>query len=455
MTIEELRTLLQASGADAWELTEARRQVRECYCIRHAVDQHRIRDVRLVTVKVFRRFSEGDAEFLGSAGGEIPAGSDREEAARLIGSWLSGAAFVRNPVYTLVPPAGGCSAGEDEPDTADMLRRFLALMHALPETETEDVNSYEIFCGKTRLRFLNSRGVDRSCWAPEAMLEVVLNARRDGHEIELYRMITAGGCDEAALRASLTEALRLARARLEAGKTPLLRTADVLFSTEAALPLYEYFADRMDAAYKVRGYSDWTPGKPIADFAGDRVTLRAVPFLPGSSRNVPFDAEGAPIRETTLIEAGVPRRFLGGRQFSCYLGLEDSFRPSNLVFSGGTCGEDTLRAGAYLEVAEFSDFQVNSVTGDMAGEIRLAFWHDGTRCVPVSGGSVSGNMSELLRGMRMSEQTRRYDCRVIPALTRLFGVSVAGAANEETEAQHGWHRKPERAGDGGRARAAS
>ena len=434
MTFEEVRELLSASGADAWELTEERRRVREFYFIRHKLDQHRLRDVREFRVRVYRLFEEG--KYLGGAGGLLSPTAGPEEAKALFAGWLNAASFVRNPAYTLVPPdeaAGTAQANSAPPDTAELAADFLSVMRGLPETATEDINSFELFAGDYETRFANSRGVDRTERAPSAALEVVLNAREGAREIELYRMITAGGCDREGLAARLARVFPLARDRLRALPTPALSRADVLFSTEAALPLYEYFADRMDAAYKVRGYSDWEAGKPVApDAKGDAVTLRAVPFLPDSSENAVFDAEGATIRETLMIENGVPRHFLGSRQYSQYLGMENAFRPGNLVFSGGTRTEEELRTGAYLECVEFSDFQVNSVTGDIAGEIRLAYWHDGEKTVPVTGGSVSGNMKDFLKDLRMSRETARYDSRVIPAFTRLPGVTVAGVgAGEE------------------------
>ena len=160
---------------------------------------------------------------------------------------------------------------------------------------------------------------------------------------------------------------------------------------------------------------------------GDLITLTAVPSLPNSSRNFTFDAEGARVQETVQIENNVVKAFLGSRQYSRYLGLENSFQPGNLKVNGGKAGTEELRQGDYLEPVEFSDFQVNPLTGDIAGEIRLAFWHHGTEVTPVTGGSVSGNMKEFAKTIRFSRETRQYDWMEIPAVTRLKDVTVTGA----------------------------
>ena len=149
--------------------------------------------------------------------------------------------------------------------------------------------------------------------------------------------------------------------------------------------------------------------------------------LPNSSRNAAYDPEGAPVRDLTLIDRGVAASYWGGRQFSQYLKVEDAFLASNFAVSGGTESETDLRTGDYLEVVEFSDFQCDPVTGDIAGEIRLAYLHQGGKVTPVSGGSVSGSMADMAKTFRFSREQRQYDTLLIPAVTRLQGATVTGA----------------------------
>ena len=158
------------------------------------------------------------------------------------------------------------------------------------------------------------------------------------------------------------------------------------------------------------------------------MTVTALRELDNSSCNQAFDGEGAPIRDTVLLSESVPQHYLGNRMFSSYLGLEDSFIPSNIAVAGGSHTEEELRRGKYLEVVEFSDFQVDEMTGDIFGEIRLAYWHDGEKTAPVSGGSLSGSMLDFVQEMYLSGETVQYDNLRIPALTLLKGVTVTGIA---------------------------
>ena len=423
--LETIIELLKQSGVHAWELNDVQTRGWEFYFIRHALDQHRAKNVEHIQIKVFQLVDEG--KFMGSASAELPPTATEAEAKKLIQDLAYRATLVKNRPYPLNPPRAGQPMAEAV-DPAAIAGDFIRAMHSLPETEGEDVNSYEIFVSDKVRRFLNSEGVDVTERYPDSMIEVVVNARRDGHEIELYRNFTSGSCDSEALTRDLGKAMAYGRDRLRTKPTPNLGTADVLFSGADACSIYEFFVQRCNAAMVVRGLSDWTVGQPIAeDIRGDRVNVYTRRTLPNSSRNRGFDAEGAPIRDTALLEESVPKEILGGRMFASYMGLENSFNPTNIEVSGGTRTEEELRRGPYLEAVEFSDFQVDAMTGDIFGEIRLGYWHDGETVTPVSGGSVSGSMLDFVKDLAMSAEQAQYDSMRIPALTRLKNVTVTGA----------------------------
>ena len=417
--LDRLLRILKTSGADAWEVTDEREKGWEFYLIRHTLDQNRIRNLESFRVKVYRKFDD----FLGSADTTIPADADETEMKRIVDGLYQDAQYVRNPAYTLNQPEEIPEA-ETSVDVKEISKDFLAAIAVLPETDNEDLNSCEIFVSEIRRRFLNSEGIDATAVFPRSMVEAVVNARKDKQEIELYRMYTCGTCDREQLTRDLTETMRYGRDKLTAEPTPALGKADVVLSTDAAREVYDYFISRLSAASVYRGISDWKIGDTVAPA---NLTLRTVPFLPNSSRNAAYDSEGARIRELTLIDNGKAVHYWGSRQFSQYLGLTDAFIASNFVVGGGTASAAEIRQGDYLEIVEFSDFQVDPMTGDIAGEIRLGYLHQGGRTVSVSGGSVSGNMKELAGSMIFSAESRQYDCMRIPAVTRLNGATVTGA----------------------------
>ena len=422
---DKLIALLKASGVHAWEVTDTETLGWEFYFIRHRLDQNRMKNVRHVNLTVYETADGGKT--LGSATAEVPLDADDAGMQTLIRDLSYRASLVKNAYYTL-NPASTAKAPDTKLDLKAIAKKFIETMTSLPETETEDLNSYEIFVSEVRRRFCSSTGTDVSFVYPSSMVEVVVNARRDGHEIELYRMLTSGDCDEKTLRETLEKAMTQGRDRLVAVPTPNFGKIPVVFSGDDAEELYSYFAARLSPAMLFRRFSDYEIGKPIAEeLLGDKLTVRTVENLPGSSKNFAYDNEGAKVRDVVLMDAGVPKFFTGNRMFSCLMGLEGTFNPTNMIFEGGTKTEEELRSGEYLEVVEFSDFQVDPIAGDVFGELRLGYYHDGRGNVtPVTGGSVSGDMGEYLKRMTFTKETTRSDNVVYPKLTRLEDVTFAG-----------------------------
>ena len=420
---ERIKKKLLEIGCDMYELTESLVTAWEFYFIRHRLDQNRSTRVLTYSCKLYRPLENG---MLGSATGTIDPTASEEEVERILKNTYYQASLVKNPAYTLtdvpVPEQPCCAV-----DLESISESFLKAMQSVPETETERVNSYEIFVREIRKTFENSNGVRYTCVYPSSMIEVVVNASKEGHEIELYRNFTSGVCDPEKLTRDVEEALRFGKDRLAASPTPKLGKADVVFSTSDAEELYSYFSYRMSAGLQFRKLSDWTKGRPIAEYkGGDRVSLFAATNLNNSSRSFQVDEQGALIRERYLIRDGVAESTWGDRQMSEYLGEKDSSIVYNFIVSGGTATDEELHAGDYLELCEFSDFQVDPVGGDILGEIRLGYWHHDGKTDIITGGSVSGTMQDTIPSMRFSKATEQYDTYVIPKETRLYGLTITG-----------------------------
>ena len=241
--LDTIVSLLKESGVYAWEISDVKTTGWEFYFIRHALDQNRVRQVEHITVKVYQLLSDG--AWLGSASGEIAPTASAEEARALIESLAYRATLVKNKPYTLHTPRPAEAAETKPVDAAAIARDFVETMRDLPETAGEDINSYEIFVAEKRRHFLNSEGIDLEENYPDSMIEVVVNARRDGHEIELYRMFPSGSCDAEGLRRDLLRTMRYGKDRLAARPTPALGKAPVLFPGRDSVSLYAYFADRL------------------------------------------------------------------------------------------------------------------------------------------------------------------------------------------------------------------
>lgn len=421
---DKIIELLKESKADAWAVTDKVTQAWEFYFIGHKLDQNRVRDVEHINVQVYRKMQDG--KLLGKATEEIAPTASVEEAKKIIDQLCERATFAPNPYYEL-----NKETVQEELKTFDpqkMAKEFIEALQQIPETSGEFINSYEIFAESNVRRYVNSEGIDVTESYPKSMVEVVVNAKNDDHEIELYRMYEAGTCDKDNLVKEITNTLKFGKDRLDTKPTPNLEKTTVLFSTEDASKLFEWAAMNMHAAYKFMGYSQFESGKEILeDVKGDKITIKAVKELPNSSENGSVDAEGAPVHDMYIIKDNVAQNYWGDCQFRYYLGVKDSFVVGNFAAEAGSSTEAELRSGKYLEPVEFSDFSVDHITGDIAGEIRLAYLHDGDKVTAVSGGSVSGNLNELMKNVKLSKELKQYNNIVIPAVVKLENVTISGA----------------------------
>lgn len=422
---ERLIEILKNSGADDYEITINDTKAWEFYFIRHELDQNRVRNTKEISLKVYKKSEDGSS--LGFATAVIPPTASDEEIEKTVKDLVFQASLLKNRPFELTGP-GESSIETEESDIKEQSYGFIKTMDEIPEDENSYLNSYEIFIERTDRRFINSRGVDISFSYPYSMVEAVVNARNEKEEIELYRLFEMGTLRKEVLNENMTEMEKMGLNRLRAVPTPKIEGYPVLFSTDDARNIYYYFIDNTDAAMVYRKLSSFEIGKSIAEEGtGDKLTLKALGRLEGSSSNFPYDEEGSPVRDMDIITDNVPVNFHGNRMFSQYMGIQDSFSLTNIRAEGGTHSEEELRSGNYIEALEFSDFQVDPITGDIFGEIRLAYVHnaDGSGYY-VTGGSISGNMKDNLDSMEMSCSLRQYDNMLIPRITKLYKMNIAG-----------------------------
>ena len=421
---DKIIDLLKESGADAWEITDKVIEAWEFYFIKHELDQNRVRDVEHIDVTVYRKLEDG--KYLGSASEEISPTASIEEAKKIIDALYERASYVKNPYFEL--NSKNIQVEDKDYDVEKTARDYIEALSQITETSTEYINSYEIFAEKCKRHYVNSEGIDVTVTYPTSKVEVVVNARNNQHEIELYRMYEAGSCDKELLVKEISDTLKFGKDRLIATPTPALNKATVLFSTKDAVEIYKHFALKMFASMKYRHFSDWEIGKEIAkDIKGDKLTIKALRELPNSSMNLPVDNQGAETKDMYILKDNIPENYWGECQFRYYLGVTDSFMVGNFSVDGGTHAESELRQGQYLEPVEFSDFSVDPITGDFAGEIRLAYWHDNEKTEPVTGGSVSGSLKELIGSFALSREQRQYNNYLIPSAIKIENVTIAGA----------------------------
>lgn len=424
--LEQLLKVLRESDATDYQINMTKTRSHEFFFVRHELEMNRAKDVTHYLVQVFK--ASEDQKYVGDATFEVPAQCDEEEMKALVQKGVYAASFVKNPYYKLMSAVEPVTEHHVDGDALTVAQNFVEVMRDLPETATEDVNSYEIFVNEVEKHIMNSQGVDVTYSYLDSMLEVVINARHENHEIELYRNYRSGTCDKDYIKEQLLKTMQIGKDKCFAKDTRPLKDVDVVFTSADAVSLFRYYADLTMSGYKYQQMSQYEIGKAITEetITGDMITLHGVAQLENSNRNYPYDADGTKVEDCCLIEKNVPQNFWGSYRFSQYLGMEHRSQLYNFVVDGGTHSVSELCSGTYLEVVEFSDFQVDAMTGEFAGEIRLAYYHDGNTVQSFSGGSISGNMQKVQSNIRLSKEQTQYNNYLIPSVVRMSGVNITG-----------------------------
>ena len=167
-------------------------------------------------------------------------------------------------------------------------------------------------------------------------------------------------------------------------------------------------------------YSTWQRGETVqGETAGEGVelTLRAT---------APYSAEGIPMADLPLLHGGRLLAYHGPNRFCRYLEVQPTGSYEKMSCANGSLPFAQLKQGPCLWAVDFSDFQMDAMSGHFGGEIRLAYLIEDGKVTPVTGGSVNGSILEAQKDLAFSTErylTARYDG---PYALRLRGVSVAG-----------------------------
>lgn len=424
---EKIVTALKACGAQIYQITETKEESAELFFIRRSLDMKRLKEVHQASVTVYREFGEGDERMLGSATVQLQDSYTVGQMEEMLKEALYAAGFVKNKYYELY-------AGQTEPDMekkADALQEKtlseLALCYAqalFAEDTREDVflNSAEIFAGRTTCRILNSRGVDVSYVKSRVNGEFVAQCTV-GQDVETYQHFAYESMNTQALQKKVRETLEMTRARACATSAPPAGEYRVILSGPYVKQIFDYYIDRSNSSMIYPKYSGFQAGCEVQgeEVQGDRInlTLKAA---------APYSGEGIPMKDRELIRDGKLQLIHGGNRYAYYLKLEPTGEYRGCRAPEGNVSLEEMRSLPYLEVVNFSDFQMDSFSGHFGGEIRLAFLYDGEKKIPVTGGSINGTILEAQKHLTFSREMQEEDVFEGPAAVCLGPVRVAGSA---------------------------
>ena len=423
--LETVRKVAERSGLNDWRIVEKTTVSHQAFFVKHKLDQHRISNTTHTTLYIYVDREGNGRKMRGSAAHEIFPGTSEEEIARSVETMKYNASLALNPYYELVKNEKQSEEKKDY-DLLKVLRTVVTAIQSVKDTATEKINSYEIFANEYYYHIVNSQGVDVSFNTMDEEVEVIINSVDKGHEIELYHRVNFADKPLNEITDGILEVFRYAKDRTQA--TPTKKgNYTVLMTGSNNRRLLEYFMMKSSTGMVYRRFSQVKPGDVVQSGDDcDKLTIWARRELPYSSRNKPFSEEGLRAQDVIIMEDGVYKNYWGDKTTAYYLGIENITPANNFTVAPGSLTVAEMKKDPYLEIIQFSDFNVNPMTGTFGGEIRLAYWHDGEKVIPVTGGSMTADISEVIKTIRLSRETEQYDYCLVPRTIRLLNVAISG-----------------------------
>ncbi|TAH63449.1 MAG: TldD/PmbA family protein [Gottschalkiaceae bacterium] len=431
--IEKIKNILwSVNGIDGWKMEERIIESKELFFIKKELDMNRAKDVHHIKVTVYKDFEEDGKKYRGSSTTSIHPTMIEEEIKEAINSALYGASFVKNEYYPLVKPKVEIQPIMENKFTKSSLSSWMPML--TDEIFRSDnytngwINSAELFLNKIYTRILNSEGLEVSYETYRGELEFITNWKEKEEEVELYKDLIFSNYDEELITKSVDEMLTMSRDKAIAKPTPVLKDVEVILSGEPVKEFFSYYYDQAGAHSVYEQFSIAKLDKSIQgdNVKGDKVNMYLDPYLENSTQSAPYDSDGLRLKKVSLYEDGILKRYWGNTRYSHYLGIEPTGSIRNIIVDGGSKEVEKLKIGKYLEIKVFSDFQMDTLTGDFAGEIRLGWYSDGENVIPVTGGSISGNINEVHKEMYLSKELQKTNNFKGPESIKLLNVSIAG-----------------------------
>ena len=256
------------------------------------------------------------------------------------------------------------------------------------------------------------------------MIEAIPTWTENGESVELYEAyhFTDFNADE--ITKEIDERMREVRDRKIAQKLEPC-TVNVVLPAKEVSHLLGEIVDSLNFATVYSHANVYKKGDNIQkERTGDIIDVTMRHEIKGSRFSAIFDGDGVTLKDKKVIENGEVKSYYGSHKFGSYLGEEITGDIRCVNLEKGTLTEEEIAKEPYVECVSLSGLQLDLYNDYVGGEIRLAYYFDGEKKIPVTGISMSGKLSEVLNSIRLAEKITVKDNYQGPEKALLKNMSV-------------------------------
>lgn len=415
--------LKNTSGISDWRVLSTRTESHELFFVHKDLETVRSTDTNDFQVTVYVAHDErlGEATFsVYSSYDEAKISSEIEKAKKKAG-------IVGNQPYTI--PGGEVGAYESSSNFANYQPRELASLIAdacfkADCVEGGSINALEIFVYRDEIKVTNSRGIDKSQIKYRAMVEAIPTYNGD-ESVELYEQYNFTEFDPEAIYLEIAERMREVKDRYDA-KPPVAKlSCPVVLGAPELERFVHNFIGNLNFSAVYQHSNAFKVGDDIQKGAqGDRLGVTMCGKMKGSVRSSVFDSDGVTLVDRRIIDGGVAVALWGGTRYAQYLGEEATGNLGCISVDPGTLTDAQKTSAPYFRCASMSGLQLDIYNDYIGGEVRLGYYFDGEREIPVTGISISGKLSSALANMRLSEEAVTHEGYHGPKCAIFEGIEI-------------------------------
>ena len=270
----------------------------------------------------------------------------------------------------------------------------------------------EIFLNKVETKIINSQGLNNEEVRYFGEIELIPTYDTKEKEVEVYHMMRFANFDFDEIKAEVGEVLKVVKDRYNAIDLPKgLGDINVIIDGEEVGQVFDYFAEDLDymAKFTQSNLCELDNSIQGDNVSGTPLTMTMAPYYLGAARSRSMDADGISLKPRKVVEKGKAISRWGSNTSAYFIKESNPTGelPITIVEKGDTPFKEMAKK-PYIRCVRFSAMQMDRLSGLVGGEVRLGYYFDGEKEVPVTGFTFTGNLHELKGMMKYSVEEVTY-----------------------------------------------
>ncbi len=409
MTDRIINLLKADSGVTDYRINSVKRESYELFFVHRDLETVRSTDTTDIKVTVM----VGDTDNMGEATFSVYSSYTDEKITAEIDTAKKKAALAANRAYAL--PENECGVWESESNfknysAPELAAKIADATFAADNYENGSINALEIFIYKDTVSVKNSRGIDKVETKYSAMVEAIPTWNGNEESVELYEAYNFTEFDSETITAEIDGKMREVRDRLLAKAPENKLSCRVVLPASELSQLIDGLVSNLNFASVYNHTNAFSRGDEIQKSPiGDLLNVTMKGRMMNSVSSAAFDSDGVTTIDASVIKDGRAESYYGPVRYASYLGETAT---GNLRCISAECGsltDEVLCSAPYFRCASMSGLQLDVYNDYIGGEVRLAYYFDGEREIPITGVSISGKLSDALSSMLLSAEETTYE----------------------------------------------